>query len=395
MSRSIVRHEERRLRRIFKRIVIFSVVVPPTVAVVDACSSSSTTMNEQPDGATDASIVDAAADDASDGGISDAQVPFCAPTNIPVDASNPDGGIECGIFEKYDCRVPADVVPRSADCYFDLNDCPQLCPGIYFFNCRAYGNWCQDGAIVDRPADGGVRLDDGGTLDPTIIDCQSCPNGSGRRPSGLVAAGRSGGAHTSALGMYFAEMSHLEEASVFAFRSLESELASHGAPGDLVVAAKNAADDEVRHALETARLARRYGATPPSVVVTPCTLARSLEAIALENAVEGCVRETFGALVATWQAVHAEDADVAASMQAIAKDETRHAALAWGIATWAKTKLDQEARARVDEAVDSAVRELEADAARAQHPDVVRAAGVPSASAQVELIGKLRHMLWS
>ncbi|HEX7664753.1 MAG TPA: hypothetical protein VF407_09585, partial [Polyangiaceae bacterium] len=293
----------------FERIVLVSIAIPPTVIAVEACSSSSTPVDDHADAATDASVIDAAAvDDASDADISDAPVPFCAAQNIPVDASNPDGGIECGIFEKYDCRIPTDIVPRSDDCYFDLNDCPTLCPGVYFFNCRAYGNWCEDGAVVERPADGGMMLDDGGMLDPTIIDCQSCPNGSGRRPEGLAAPRRANGAHTSAIGLYFAEMAHLEGASVHAFRSLESELVAHGAPVDLVAAACRAAEDEVRHAQETARLAHRHGATPPEVVVAKAEAVRTLEAIALENAVEGCVRETFGALVATWQAAHAADA---------------------------------------------------------------------------------------
>ena len=52
---------------------------------------------------------------------------------------------------------------------------------------------------------------------------------------------------------------------------------------------------------------------------------RELEAIAIENAVEGCVRESFGALLATWQAKTAGDARVRAAMKRIARDETRHA----------------------------------------------------------------------
>lgn len=51
----------------------------------------------------------------------------------------------------------------------------------------------------------------------------------------------------------------------------------------------------------TRRLAARYGATAPRPRVERAPV-RSLEDIAVENAVEGCVRETFGALVGAWQA---------------------------------------------------------------------------------------------
>jgi hypothetical protein len=41
----------------------------------------------------------------------------------------------------------------------------------------------------------------------------------------------------------------------------------------------------------------------------------------LDNAVEGCVRETFGAAVGLWQAKQAGDAKVAKAMRQIAPDE--------------------------------------------------------------------------
>jgi hypothetical protein len=63
--------------------------------------------------------------------------------------------------------------------------------------------------------------------------------------------------------------------------------------------------------------------------VAPAPPARSLEELAVENAVEGCVRETYGALTAIWQARTAKDPSVAAAVRRIARDETRHAALSW------------------------------------------------------------------
>ncbi len=66
---------------------------------------------------------------------------------------------------------------------------------------------------------------------------------------------------------------------------------------------------------------------------------RSLEALAVENAVEGCVRETMGALFAMHQAASAADPHVRATMVSIAPDETRHAALGWAVAEWALDSL--------------------------------------------------------
>jgi hypothetical protein len=99
----------------------------------------------------------------------------------------------------------------------------------------------------------------------------------------------------------------------------------------------------------TASLARRYGAVPVSHAVKSLQV-RELECIAVENVIEGCVRETFGALVATWQGMTAEDPLVRAAMARIARDETRHAALAFQIDAWLRTRLDSSARARVRDA---------------------------------------------
>jgi hypothetical protein len=76
------------------------------------------------------------------------------------------------------------------------------------------------------------------------------------------------------------------------------------------------------------KLARRAGGHVPGVQVQALHV-RSLEEMALENVVEGCVRETFGAVVAMIQAERAGDARVRRAMRRIARDETRHAELSW------------------------------------------------------------------
>jgi len=160
-----------------------------------------------------------------------------------------------------------------------------------------------------------------------------------------------------------ARMAWLEAASVHAFRRLARELAAHGAPRELVVAARACARDEIRHARAMSKLATSRGATVPPVSAPPAPL-RDLESIARENAVEGCVGETFGALQAEWRAAHESDVEVAEAMRAIAPDELRHAALGWTIAAWIDGKLDDAARARVAAARTEAARTLVCDLER-------------------------------
>ena len=147
----------------------------------------------------------------------------------------------------------------------------------------------------------------------------------------------------------------------------------------------------MRHTLAMARLARRHGGryVRPQVDGVP---KRTLEAIAEENAVEGCARETFGALLATYQSGHARDEEVSRVMAAIAADETRHAALSWAIARWSLGKLDARVQAHIAAAWSRAIEDVangdgSTDAMAA-------AAALPSRSQRSQLAHGLRGM-WS
>jgi len=205
----------------------------------------------------------------------------------------------------------------------------------------------------------------------------------GRRPLGLASNGRTG--CEDALGRHFAVAAHLEAASVDAFLRLRDELALHGADDALKGTAVLSALEEVRHAQVTAQLAARFGAT----VETPRVEARPLRAlvdVALDNAVEGCVRETYGALVAHHQAQHAQDAQVREAMARIAEDETRHAELSWDIAAWADGRLTAEERARVYAAQRAAVAKLREELSAPVDPALVQVAGMPDATSAVAML---------
>lgn len=197
----------------------------------------------------------------------------------------------------------------------------------------------------------------------------------GRRPFGLCA--RELPAHAAPLAAFFADAARLEAASVFAFELLARELSQFGAPVGLIVQAVQSAQDEVRHAQLVAGLARRYGAEPEQAKVVRAPL-RPLFAVALDNAVEGCVRETFGALVGAHQAALARDPEVAAIMRSIAADEARHANLAWQVADFLEPQLSAAERDALSAAKRAAVETLIAEASESMlPPSAARAAGWP------------------
>lgn len=213
----------------------------------------------------------------------------------------------------------------------------------------------------------------------------------GRRPEGLRQSRED---LRASLGAFLGHSAALEAASVPAFRRLARELRRHGAPASLAARASAAARDEVRHARAVGALARAFGSsTPPWSSGT--TRVRDLEAVALENAVEGCVRETYGALVALHQRQHARDPRIRAVYRRIAADETRHAQLSWDVARWAEPRLTPAARRCVHAARAAAAKELigTVQCAAAKEYDAV--AGLPSPACGTALAAQLDRELWS
>lgn len=168
----------------------------------------------------------------------------------------------------------------------------------------------------------------------------------GRRPAGMVACDVS---DESPTGAWLARAAQMEAAAVHAFDRLADELTALGAPAALVDAARASRDDEVRHADVMRAWCAREGVAVPAVEIAPVP-ARSRVDIAIENAVEGCVNETWAAMEALLQSRRLRDAARAAEMAAIADDEIRHAALAWDVAAWIDTTLTDDERARVAQA---------------------------------------------
>jgi len=185
---------------------------------------------------------------------------------------------------------------------------------------------------------------------------------------------------------------HLEAASIDAFEILATELGAHRAPRMLTEAANAATADERRHAEAIGRLAVHRGAVPPAAYVKRGPV-RDIEAVARENAVEGCVRETYAALLASRQARAATDPLIRSAMAGIARDETRHAALAWEVDRWSQALLSPAAQRRVREARREAIEGLLTTPLAGLPPDHCAQAGLPGEEAAVQMACELGEAL--
>ena len=288
-------------------------------------------------------------------------------------------GTECGItHHERSTSLALPAAPplqlRINSCKLDADACIALCTELM-------RDWNTGGSLntCDVTFEGSVEI----ALSYSIGE----PCGVGRKPAGLVDA-RCLDA-PNAIGAWLAEAAWLEAVSVYAFVQLARELEHHGAPRMLVRLALAAARDEVRHAALVGQLAARYGARPPRPEVTLPAL-RSLAEIAVENAVEGCVRETFGAVLALWQSRAARDPMIRDAFGVIARDEARHAALAWAVDAWIATKIDADARARVAAARAVAAHEL---ATPPSQPSVVL--GLPGGDDLEGLLARTQATVWA
>lgn len=214
----------------------------------------------------------------------------------------------------------------------------------------------------------------------------------GRRPEGLEVVEASSGDDP---GDFFARSCTLERASVHAFVRLERELRALGAPEGLVASARRSAREEARHTSLTKRLATKYGARSERPGLHAANEPRSLVALAVENAEEGCAVETFGAVLAEWQARHAADEDVAQVYAALAVDEARHAELSWQVHAWALARLDEAERAQVEGALVRGRERLRREFS-VEPGTLTRAiAGLPSAEQSLRLLAALHAGLSS
>jgi hypothetical protein len=146
----------------------------------------------------------------------------------------------------------------------------------------------------------------------------------------------------------------------------------------MVAKVHQAIRDERDHAARMGALARRFGQRVERPRVTAQPL-RSVAELALDNVAEGCVRESFGAALATFQAERAQDPMLRATFAKIARDETRHAALAFQLQAWLDSRLTRAARARVQAARAAAIAALRRELAQPPETALIAPLGLPAA----------------
>lgn len=377
----MIEQERRRLRRLFGLALLTSAPAASLYACSDASAPSPADGGALADVVADVSVDDREEEPAE----AAADVVLLPDTGCSSSFDFIDGGSDgdadaapveiCNVH--LPCGLPAEVgavgceiVARAPDGTLSVDAA---------IGCRAIDDaGCQGGVVPS-----GI---------PVTLLC-SCDLfvGGGRRPAGLRPLRRVRAA--DALGAYLARMAHAETASVPAFETLARELRALGAPHELIAGAEEAARDEARHAEQMGRLARLHGAEPPRARVRRPPRPRSLEAIARENASHGCIEETYGALVACWQAQYARDARLRRAFACIAEDETRHAALSWAVHRWTNTQLDPRARQRTRRAQSRAVARLARRLETAPAASLIAGAGVPAPRHARALLAQLAKAL--
>ncbi|MCA9648950.1 MAG: ferritin-like domain-containing protein [Myxococcales bacterium] len=242
-----------------------------------------------------------------------------------------------------------------------------------------------EGHVVLVHADGTVEI-----VQTELIEKGEPGCSIGRLPAGLCRRVRV--RRRDPVAGFFAEVAQLEAAAVPAFEQLAGELRRHGAPQALVRGAMRSRAEEVRHARVMARVARAYGGRP-MVPRVGSVAPRGLLEVARDNAAEGCIRETYGALVAHVQARRARDPRVRRVLAGIARDETRHAALSWSLDGWARARMGATERRRLDRAQADAWARMEVELTAELDPRVHAEAGMPEPDRARAMFDGLRAAL--
>lgn len=220
---------------------------------------------------------------------------------------------DCRVLTIDECRSDADC-PASEECVFTGSDDGFACDSSHPSNC----------------GDGRPLLIDG---KPRVAETISRADWSAKlanlRP--LPPAERRRRAKE------WARTAAAEHASIASFARFTLQLLAIGAPADLVAGAQAAALDEVQHTRLAFDLASAYAAFPvgPGLFALTDAMPSLTPGDILHSLIdEACVTETLGIAKLYEQAESESDPVVAGILRRLARDETRHAALAWRALRW-------------------------------------------------------------
>ncbi len=164
-----------------------------------------------------------------------------------------------------------------------------------------------------------------------------------------------------ALARDWADNARMEYASVPAFLQLAAELREVRAPAALVLRAERAAQDELQHTGLCAELAEHYTGAPHDVAIPqianrpPLAGAPGLRRLAIESWLDGCLGEGLAAALSRDESLSHPELRVRGAQRRIAKDEHRHAELAWDILSWCLEQAEPAARADIASALSDAM----------------------------------------
>jgi hypothetical protein len=159
----------------------------------------------------------------------------------------------------------------------------------------------------------------------------------------------------------------VEHASIASFARFSLQLIALGAPPDLIRDAALAQADEVLHARHcfsiASELAKHSVGPGPINLKDLWTHPPTPKQVLLETLNEGCINETLAAAEAAWLAERAQSAVLQQVLVRIARDESRHAALAWRSVQWllqAFPELRSTARSAFQDSLQPSVAPLQA-----------------------------------
>lgn len=257
----------------------------------------------------------------------------CHRSDCTTDADCDDGflcasySVACG-YAGFSCQRATDECTKDDDCEF----------GYCSFN----GEHRQcDNVACGRP----FLVESHARVAPAVVGGASLTDRSrSPRVEHLTAAAR------AALAAHWTRMGQMEHASIAAFARFALQLLSLGAPPELVEDCTRAMADETAHTRLCFELASAYaGHTigPGPLDVDGSLAVTSLTDIVDLVIVEGCFGETRAALEALEAADAETDPIIRAAYQQIARDEERHAALAFRFLCWALTRDPEAVAARL------------------------------------------------
>jgi hypothetical protein len=161
-------------------------------------------------------------------------------------------------------------------------------------------------------------------------------------------------AEREALARHWSHLGRLEHASIAAFARFQLQLLALGAPPALVEACTRAMADETAHAQICFDLAGAYAGRaigPGKLNIEGCLLPTSLGDVVELVLAEGCFGETSATLEALDAAEQATDPFISATYARIARDEERHAALAFQFVSWAMQQEPSVTASRIAQAL--------------------------------------------